>query len=222
MYYETLLKLKDERYALFHQKLLKNDEIKVIGIRTPELKKIAKNIAQNDYMSFLNNNPCKYYEEVVLYGLVITYLDNFDEAIILFEKYIDYIDNWASCDIVVANFKLIKKNKEKMLKHIKRYINSKNSWHIRVGLVLLLTYYIEEDYLDLIYNISNSIKSDDYYVKMANAWLISICLIKYYDKTIKFLKTSSLDIWTYNKALQKGIESQRIIDKEALRKLKKV
>ena len=102
-------------------------------------------------------------------------------------------------------------------------MNSDKEFEIRFGIVIILDYYIDEEYLDKNFEIFQKIKNDNYYVKMAIAWAISICLIKYYDRTIKYLEKAKLDNWTYNKSIQKAIESYRISDeqKEYLRKMKK-
>lgn len=216
---EYLFSLKDDEYKKFNQKIVKTDNI--IGIRLPILKNIAKIIAKNDYLSFIKNNKHQYSEEIMLHGLVITYLKiDFNESIKLFDEYIKYIDSWATCDSVVMNYKIVSKNLDICLIKIKEYLKSDKPFIKRVGIVLLF-YYLNDDYIDEVLKLINSIKSDDYYVKMANAWLISICLVKYYDKTVKFLKSCQLDDWTYNKALQKAIESYRIKDKDTLRKMKK-
>ena len=216
---EYLFSLKDDEYQKFNQKIFKTDNI--IGIRLPILKNIAKAIAKGDYLSFIKNNKHQYFEEIMLHGLVITYLNiDFNESIKLFDEYIKYIDSWATCDSVVMNYKVVSKNLDICLIKIKEYLKSDKPFIKRVGIVLLF-YYLNDDYIDEVLKLINSIKSEDYYVKMANAWLISICLVKYYDKTVKFLKSCQLDDWTYNKALQKAIESYRIKDKEILRKMKK-
>lgn len=216
---EYLFSLKDDEYQKFNQKIVKTDNI--IGIRLPILKNIAKMIAKGDYLNFIKNNKHQYTEEIMLHGLVITYLKvSFNESIKLFDEYIKYIDSWATCDSVVMNYKIVSKNLDICLVKIKEYLKSDKPFIKRVGIVLLF-YYLNDDYINEVLILINSIKSDDYYVKMANAWLISISLIKYYDKTIEFLKNCQLDDWTYNKALQKAIESYRIKDKEFLRKMKK-
>ncbi len=216
---EYLFSLKDDEYRKFNQKIIKTDNI--IGIRLPILKNIAKNIAKVDYMSFIKNNQHQYYEEIMLHGLVITYLKvSFEESVILFDDYIKFIDSWATCDSVVMNYKIVSKNLDFYLIKIKEYLSNKKTFIKRVGIVLLF-YYLNDKYIDSVLEISDSIVTTEYYVKMANSWLISICLIKYYDKTINFLKNCHLDDWTYNKALQKAIESHRIKDKDFLRKMKR-
>ena len=216
---EYLFSLKDDEYRKFNQKIIKTDNI--IGIRLHILKNIAKNIAKVDYMSFIKNNQHQYYEEIMLHGLVITYLKvSFEESVILFDDYIKFIDSWATCDSVVMNYKIVSKNLDFYLIKIKEYLSNKKTFIKRVGIVLLF-YYLNDKYIDSVLEISDSIVTTEYYVKMANSWLISICLIKYYDKTINFLKNCHLDDWTYNKALQKAIESHRIKDKDFLRKMKR-
>ena len=216
---EYLFSLKDDEYRKFNQKIIKTDNI--IGIRLPILKNIAKNIAKVDYMSFIKNNQHQYYEEIMLHGLVITYLKvSFEESVILFDDYIKFIDSWATCDSVVMNYKIVSKNLDFYFLLIKEYLSNKKTFIKRVGIVLLF-YYLNDKYIDSVLEISDSIVTTEYYVKMANSWLISICLIKYYDKTINFLKNCHLDDWTYNKALQKAIESHRIKDKDFLRKMKR-
>lgn len=216
---EYLFSLKDDEYREFNQKIVKTDNI--IGIRLPILKNIAKNIAKVDYMSFIKNNQHQYYEEIMLHGLVITYLKiSFKESIILFDDYIKFIDSWATCDSVVMNYKIVSKNLDSCLIKIKEYLRSEKPFIKRVGIVLLF-YYLNDNYIDTVLEISDSIITTEYYVKMANSWLISMCLVKYYDKTINFLKNCHLDDWTYNKTLQKAIESYRIKDKDLLRRMKR-
>ena len=123
-----------------------------------------------------------------------------------------------------AGLKITKKYKKKMWNFIQKYLNSDKEFEIRFGIVIILDYYIDEEYLDKNFEIFQKIKNDNYYVKMAIAWAISICLIKYYDRTIKYLEKAKLDNWTYNKSIQKAIESYRINDeqKEHLRQMKKI
>ena len=213
-----LYSIKDDEYRKFNERIIKTDNI--IGVRLPILKTMAKEISKLDYLTFIKNNKHKYYEEMMLHGLVITYLKDYDVSIKLFDDYINYIDSWATCDSVVLNYKIINKNLDKYFIKIKEYLKSDKSFINRVGIVSLF-YYLNDDYIDEAFNMVNCIKSDEYYVKMAIAWLISICLIKYYDKALIFLKKCNLDDWTYNKEKKKAIESYRIKNKEYLRSLKR-
>jgi len=214
--YQTILNIlhdkKDEQYKKFHAKLLKNDKIKLIGVRTPELKKIAKEISKNDYNAFIKQNTHKTYEETLLHGLVLGYIKVSEKELLkLIDDFILHIDNWAVNDLTVSNLKAFKNIN---IKIIDKYIKSQNEWEIRFGLTLLLTYYITKENLDKIFKICNSITNDCYYVKMANSWLISICYIKYPKETYKYLKSNKLDKFTINKAISKICDSYRVSNKQ--------
>lgn len=218
-----LYSLQDLKYKEFHSKLIMSD--KLIGVRTPELKRIAKVIARSNYEDFFKENRHELYEENLVHGLVLGYLKlDFIELKPLVDDFIPYIDNWAVCDATVANLKVYKKNKTKdiVFNEIKNYLKNDNPWINRFGYVLLLEYFIEEKYMDEIFELCENYK-DHYYVKMAIAWLISMCYIKYKGRTITFLKKHKLDVWTHNKAIQKIIDSYRVdnMDKVILRGLKR-
>lgn len=218
-----LYSLQDLKYKEFHSKLITSD--KLIGVRTPELKRIAKVIARSNYKQFFKENRHELYEEILVHGLVLGYLKlDFHELKPLIDAFITYINNWAICDTTVANLKVYKKNKTKdiVFNEIKKYISDDNPWINRFGYVLLLEYFIDEKYIDNIFELCENYK-DEYYVKMAIAWLISMCYIKYKGRTLTFLKKHKLDVWTHNKAIQKIIESNRVVedDKKMLRGLKR-
>jgi len=218
-----LYSLQDLKYKEFHSKLIMSD--KLIGVRTPELKRIAKVIARSNYEDFFKKNRHELYEENLVHGLVLGYLKlDFIELKPLVDDFIPYIDNWAVCDATVANLKVYKKNKTKdiVFNEIKNYLKNDNPWINRFGYVLLLEYFIEEKYMDEIFELCENYK-DHYYVKMAIAWLVSMCYIKYKGRTITFLKKHKLDVWTHNKAIQKIIDSYRVdnMDKVILRGLKR-
>lgn len=216
-------KFQDNEYKIFNDKII-NTKLKTIGIRSPIMKDIAKQISKTDYKSFIKFNTHETYEEILLHGLVIGFIKApFNEVLELMDNFIPFIDNWALCDTLCSNTKLFNKNLEAGFDYSQKCLNSNNPWEIRVGLVLLLSYYVNDDYIDKVFKLTNEVKNDHYYVRMANAWLISVCAIKYYDKTYKFLTNNKLDNWTHNKAIQKAIESFRISNdyKEKLRILKR-
>lgn len=217
-----LYSLQDIKYKDFQKKLILSDNL--IGIRTPDLKKIAKTIANSNYINFIRLNKHNLYEEKLIHGLILGYLNlEFNALKPLIDEFIPYIDNWAICDLTVSNLKIFSKNKENGFKEIKKYLKDKNTWINRFGYVLLLNYYIEDKYIDEIFKLCENY-SDEYYVKMSIAWLISMCYIKYKNKTIEYLNTNKLDKWTYNKAIQKIMESNRVpkIEKEKLKRMKKI
>lgn len=218
----SLYELQDKDYQQFQKRIIVTDNI--IGVRTPILKSLAKEIAKGDYNSFFYYNQKVQYEEKLLYGLVLGYIKiDFDSLLNLLDQFIIIIDNWAINDVTCANLKAFKKNQEQGYEYILKCLNSKHYWSIRFGLVMLIGYYINDLYIDKVLKVSNQITNEEYYVKMANAWLISICYIKYPEKTIKFLETTKIDNWTYNKAIQKIIESTRVRkeEKDFLRTMKK-
>ena len=206
-----LFSLKEEKYKLFQQKIIQNKNI--IGIRTNILKQIAKKIYKGNYQEFLSIMKNNYYEENILYGLILTNINDPNILIPYLNKYILIIDNWASCDLTISNLKIVKNNKDIFYKYIIDNINNNYSYARRFCYVLLLNYYIEEQYLNTIFKLCN-IKNNDYYVNMSIAWLISICYINYKEQTINYLKNNELNKFTYNKALQKIIESKQVNNNE--------
>lgn len=220
---EQIYKLADEKFKDFHSGLCPGTT-NIVGVRTPILRNYAKELSKKYSLEeLLQEIDDTLYEEIVLQGMLIGLSKDIEEVLKYTKTFIPKIYNWATCDVFCAGLKITKKHKKKMWEFIQEYINSDKEYEIRFGIVMILDYYIDEEYLDKNFEIFEKIKNDNYYVKMAIAWAISICLIKYYDKTIKYLKKAKLDNWTYNKSLQKAIESYRISDeqKEVLRKMKK-
>ena len=216
----------DIKYKEFHSGLCP-DTNNILGIRVPVLRQYAKELLRKyDYEFLLQNIDNKYYEEIMLQGMIIglSKEKDFEKIEKYIIEFIPKIDNWAVCDVFCAGLKITKKYKKEMWKLIGKYLKSKKEFELRFGIVMILDFYIEENYLQEDFKIFENINSKDYYVQMAVAWAISICLIKYYDETLLFLKDKKekFDKFTYNKALQKGIESFRLTkeQKETLRKMK--
>lgn len=222
LFIDYLYSLQDLKYQTFHSKLLKDDNVNLIGIRVPILKEIAKEIAKGDYPSFIKNNTHKTYEENMIHGLVIGYVkEPFKDVLVLLDNFIPYNDNWAVNDTVCANMKVFKKNLDEGYQYILKLITSNETWKIRFGLVLLLDFYINETYLNDIFRICDNIKNKDYYVQMAVAWLISICFIKYQTDTYNYLLNNKLDTFTFNKTISKICDSYRV-EKDIKVELKKI
>lgn len=218
-----LYSLQDLKYKNFHSKLLPNTN-NLIGIKIPILKKIAKDISKGNYIEFLHLTKHTIYEETMIHGFIISNIKlQPDNIIDYINNFLPYINNWAICDSFCASLHIIKKNKEIFYKYIKRKIKNKNIWIKRFCFVILLDYYLEEKYLKEIFNMCDSYNTNDYYVEMAIAWLISIAYIKHKNITLEYLNNNKLNNFTYNKAIQKIIESTRIKkeEKEELKLLKK-
>ena len=224
---KDLIEMKDLEYKEFHKRILNDENAKLIGIRLPKLREYAKKTKKEYGLQFLLDNINEnYYEEIMLKGILIGEYKNLDIKDI--EKYIKYyvpkISNWAICDTFCSGLKITKRYKDEIWKIIKKYLQSNEEFGVRFALVMILNYYITDEFIYEIFDIINNVKIDKYYTKMANAWLISYCVIKYYDKTLNFLKNECIiDTWTYNKGIQKSIESYRLTkeQKEELKKLKK-
>ena len=222
---KKLFELADPKYKEFHGGLCPGTE-NIIGERVPVLRKYAQELfKEKDWKQTIEEIDDEYYEEIMLQGMLIGQAQNEDINTILkyMEKYVPKIDNWDICDVFCAGLKITKKYKKEMWNFIQKYLKSDKEFEIRFAVVMILDYYIDEEYLKEDFKTFDDIKHEGYYVKMAVAWAISVCLIKYYEDTIEYLKTSKIDNWTYNKAIQKAIESYRISDnqKNFLRKLKK-
>lgn len=223
---KELQNLADTKYKEFHKGLCPGTE-NIIGVRVPVLREYAKKLSKKyEIDDLLENIDDEYYEEIMLQGMLIGLKKDKEIANILknIEKFVPKIDNWAVCDTFCAGLKITKKNLDKMWEFLQKYVKSSKEFEIRFGVVMILDYYITESYLDRNFKVFDSIKSDKYYVQMAVAWAVSMCLIKFYDKTIEYLNKCKLDKFTYNKALQKAIESYRITNeqKEELRNMKKI
>lgn len=214
---EKLFELADQEYKEFHSGLCPGTS-NIIGVRVSILRKYAKELAKKyeikELLKQINN---QYYEEIMLQGMLIGLSkEDFETIQKQIEGFVPKIDNWAVCDTFCAGLKATKKHEKEMWNFIQSYLKSNKEFEIRFGVVMILDYYIEDEYLEKDFEIFDSITSQDYYVQMAVAWAISICFIKFYDKTIKYLETANLDKFTYNKALQKAIESYRITEEKKI------
>ena len=207
-----LITLEDLKYKDFHKKIITSDNL--IGIRTNELKKIAKEISNNNYQEFIKLNDSNLYEPIMIEGFIYSYLKiPFDELTNYLNEYLKKINNWAHVDLLVSSLKIFNKNQEQGFKYAKKLIHSKNNWIKRCGIIIMLNYYLHDIYIDKTLEIVSKIKTDDYYVKMAIAWLMSISYIKYKEKTLIYLVNIE-DNFIYNKTLSKIVDSKRISEEE--------
>lgn len=219
---EQLIKLSDEKFKNFHSNLCPGVD-NILSIKLPILRDFAKSLSkQNDYETYLNEDK-KYYEEIMIEGLIIGYLniDNHNRFNYI-KNFIPKINNWAICDSFCNNLKFTKNNMKEVWDFILPYTKSQSEFDIRFAVVMMLNFYIVDEYIDDVLEILGNINNKGYYVKMAIAWAISFAYIKFPDKTIYFLKNNTLDKFTYNKSLQKIIESSRVPkeDKDFIRSMK--
>ena len=217
---EELFKLKDEEYAKFNRKLCPDTLRKIIGIRIPNLKSFAKKfVKENDSKAYLDEalrDKDKYFEEVLFQGLVIGYTKmELEEKIEYIKLFIPKIDSWAITDTVIPTFKFNEKELVQVWKFILPYTKSEKEFEVRFAVIVMLDYFIVSQYVDKIIKTLDGIKNDAYYAEMAIAWTLAEIGIKFNDKLMTYLKGDNhLDKFTYNKTLQKMIESYRISDEQ--------
>ena len=210
---EQLFELAEEEYRKFSSALLPNID-NVLGVRLPALRKLAKAIAKNDWRKFIIEADNEYFEEVMLQGMVIGYVKADIEEILQYTSdYIPKINNWSVCDSFCNGLKFTKDNMERVWDFIQPFLCSKKEYEVRFGVVMLLSFYINEEYVERTLQLLDNTKHPGYYVKMAVAWAVSICYVKFPEQTMKYLKNNTLDDFTFNKSLQKITESLRV-DKE--------
>ena len=207
--------LAEDEYQRFSASLLPNVD-NVLGVRLPILRKIAKEISKSNWQNFLTEQT-QYMEEIMLQGMVIGLVAKNLDSLDLIKAFVQKINNWSVCDSFCCGLKFVKSCKKEFYDFLQPYLNSEKEYEIRFGLVLLLNYYVEENYLDKIFDVLDTFSSKDYYAQMAAAWLLSICYINYPEITEEYLKKSQLDDFTYNKSIQKIIESNRIAKNEKIR-----
>ena len=220
---KELFSLADEKYKEFHGGLCPGVN-NIIGVRVPALRSLAKKIIKEDWRKYLKEAEDQYYEEVMLQGMVIGLAKmDIEERLTYLAGFIPKIDNWAVCDVTCAGLKSTAKNLKKVWEFLQKYLNSDKEFEVRFAVVIILDYYIQEEYIDIVFEKLDSVHHEAYYVKMAVAWAVSICYIKYPEKTYSYLESCKLDNFTFNKAIQKIRESYRVPkeDKENLKKMLK-
>nr|WP_330367501.1 DNA alkylation repair protein [Butyrivibrio sp. AE3006] len=219
---EELFKHQDIKYRDFQVKLIPGtDPDDMIGVRTPELRKLAKQYAKADGIDeFLDDLPHKYFDENQLQAFIISGMKDYDLCMEKLCQFLPYVDNWATCDQMSP--KIFKKHKEELLKKIDEWIVSDKTYTVRFAIGMLMEHFLDDDF-DMKYpEMVAKVRSDEYYINMMIAWYFATALAKQYDSIIPFIENKKLDVWTHNKAIQKSIESYRITpeQKEYLKSLK--
>lgn len=215
-----LFELQDKKYRDFHSKLIPNIPYEnIIGIRTPILRKFAKEYAKENTEVFLHSLPHRYYEENNLHMMLITAIKDYDRCITEVENFLPYIDNWATCDFPAPA--CFKNNTDRLLTHIVKWIDSDEPYTIRYGIGMLMRLYLDDNFKDEYLKIVAQVKSEEYYVNMMIAWYMATALAKQWDSTIVYIEEKRLPEWVHKKTIRKAIESYRITDtqKEYLRTL---
>ena len=222
MFNKQLFSLQDIAYGDFQAKLMPTiDRKSIIGVRTPAIRKLAKQVAKtDDARAFISQLPHRYYEENNLHAFIIEQSRDFNEALRLTNQFLLYIDNWATCDSFTP--KVFGKHPDELLTAIGGWIESSHTYTVRYAIRMLMAFFLDERFKPEYAQMVAAVESEEYYIKMMIAWYFATALAKQYDTIIGFISNRSLDPWTHNKAIQKAIESYRISNeqKEELRKLK--
>lgn len=216
---KELFLMQDKAYKSFHSKLIPNiSPEKIIGIRTPVLRKFASDFSKRkEAEKFLNTLPHKYYEENNLHACLIEKIKDYDRAVSETDKFLPYIDNWATCDMFMPP--VFKKNKDALITHIDKWLKSDRTYTVRYALGLLMKLYLDEDFKTEYSDRAAGIVSEEYYINMMIAWYFATALAKQYTSAVRYLTDNRLPVWVHNKTIQKAVESGRI-DKDTKEYLK--
>ena len=209
---KELFSLQDKKYMKFLSKLTPNvSEDTIIGVRIPEIRKLAKKLIKNDqYEDFLKKLPHKYYDENLLHGAIISDSKDFENCIELLDSFLPFIDNWAVCDTISP--KIFKKHKRELIEKIKEWIKSEKTYICRFGVEMLMTHFLDEDFENEYLEMVANIHSEEYYVKMVIAWFFTTALAKKWDCAVIYLENDRLDVWVHNKTIQKARESLKVLE----------
>jgi len=209
-----LFEAADADYQRFSASLLPGTE-RVIGVRLPALRKMAREIAKGDWRAYLKTAPGDYFEEVMLQGMIIGCAGcGAEETLCHVAAFVPKIENWSVCDSFCAGLKFAKDNKERVLLFLQPYFRSAREFEVRFAVVTLLNFFIDEEYIQRVLCLLDEIRHDGYYAKMAVAWALSLCYVRFPAQTTAYLKECALDDFTYHRTLRKITES-RCVDGEA-------
>jgi 3-methyladenine DNA glycosylase AlkD len=232
-----LFALQDLKYRDFQSKLLPTvDKATIIGVRTPALRNLAKNLAQQDALAkkelarqkdhvalvdlaqqegidaFMEDLPHRYFDENQLHAFLLSGQKDFHHCVEGVCRFLPFVDNWATCDQMSP--KVFKKHRQKLLDYIQQWIRSDATYTIRFGVGMLMEHFLDEDFRPEYLETVASLRSEEYYVNMMIAWYFATALAKQYDEALPYIQDFRLEPWTHNKAIQKSIESNRIIPEQ--------
>lgn len=207
---DELFRLQDEQYRDFQIRLIPTIRSEsMIGVRTPELRKLAKRLVKKDEISsFLNDVPHRFFDENQLHAFIISEMKDYGECMDEVNRFLPYIDNWATCDQLSP--KVFRKCRHELLKTIPMWMHSDKTFTVRFGIGMLMEHFLDEDFDRVYPEQVAEIRSEEYYVNMMIAWYFATALAKQYELVLPFIEKRKLDVWTHNKAIQKAMESFRI------------
>ena len=220
---KKLFELQDGGYRELQKKIIPTaDPETVIGVRTPQLRAFAKELLkEGDVSAFLDDVPHTYFDENQLHAFLLSEIKDYGRCIAEVERFLPYVDNWATCDQLSP--KVFRKRRPQLLEHIKGWMASDETYTIRFGIGMLMQHFLDEDFDPVYPEMVAAVRSDEYYVNMMIAWYFATALAKQYETVLPYIEDRRLDLWTHNKAIQKSVESYRIMpeQKEYLKTLRR-
>ena len=211
---EKLFALQDEGYRDFNAKLLPTvDKARIIGVRTPALRQLAKELLKTvDTAPFMAQLPHAYFEEDGLHAAFIEAIRDFDACLAETERFLPFVDNWATCDCMKPP--VFRRHKAELLPYIRVWLDSGETYTVRYGVNMLMSHFLDADFDPMYLDWAAELRSEEYYVNMVIAWYFATALAKQYEAALPYLEQQRLDCWTHNKAIQKAVESYRISDEQ--------
>lgn len=207
---EKLIELQDTGYQAFHAGLVPGKN-RIIGVRMPDLHRLAKVIVKDGPEAFLRTCPHDWYEQDMLYGMVLGKADfPIEKVLEELDRFLPYVDNWAVCDCTANGLRVIGKEKAAAWDWTVRCLQSGHPFTVRFGICILMGYYLDAEHIDRVLDLFAAVRREDYYVNMGLSWALCECLVRHYDKTLPLLSQKSLPPWVQNKTIQKAVESYRI------------
>lgn len=211
---DELFRLQDRKYRDFQAKLMPTVEADtVIGVRTPELRKYARQLVKREDISgFLRELPHRYFDESQLHAFIISEMKDYDRCMEEVNHFLPYVDNWATCDQMSP--KVFKKHRKDLLDHIRGWLESDKTYTVRFAIGMLMEHFLDEDFNAEYPEMVAAVRSDEYYVNMMTAWYFATALAKQYEAVVPYIEKQRLDTWTHNKTIQKAVESYRITSEQ--------
>lgn len=211
---EKLFALQDLKYKEFQCKLMPTVSPEaVIGVRTPELRKLAKALSREpEIKEYLKILPHRYYDENNLHGFLLEGVRDYGEAVAAVDAFLPYVDNWATCDLMSP--KVFQKHRPELLAKIREWIADRHTYTVRFGIEMLMSFYLDDAFSSEFPAWVADIRSEEYYINMMSAWYFATALAKQWDAVLPYIEERRLDKWTHNKAIQKATESYRITEEQ--------
>ena len=209
---EKLFSMRDPVYREFQAKLMPTvEKERIIGVRTPLLRRYAKELAGTEQGSgFLETLPHTYYEEDNLHAFLIEQLGDFEATVTALNRFLPYVDNWATCDSMSP--RVFAKHREALLPHALGWMEAEDTYTVRYGIGVLMKHYLSEDFSEELPARVAAVRSEEYYVNMMVAWYFATALALRYEEILPYVTERRLPLWIHKKTIQKAIESDRLTD----------